>query len=191
MEKRINLFKKGEELFKFDKLVKSYNMYGLGTAVLLLIIFILMSLINLKINLNKENLTQEKTQLTKKLEEDTSQFKLNYISSKTEQIKLYSKDDAHFNQYYDMIRLLFESKAIPQFSNFNINNKQILTLKFDLGTYEELLNVLRFVESNYFLNHFQNLRINSITSGSVNKNESTQRTNLEISGTIKDAITTF
>lgn len=186
MEKRINLFKKVEAFGQLDEQLKKINLYGVAGATLLFIIFLGLFAYNVFLNASVSTFTKEKSSLTAQLSQNDTQYKINYISSKTDQIKLLNKNDAHFSLYYEMLKTVFDQNSIPIFTTFKIDNQQNVNMSFDISTYDDFQKIIGFIQTDTFLSHFKTL---TIQTASFSQGQSTTKDVLQLVGVAKNVNT--
>jgi len=182
MKKRINLFKKEDRYVHLDETLRKVNNWGTGVAVLLFVSFLGLFAYNFFLSTNLIKLTTEKESLSKQLDNTNTQFKINYVANKTDQLKLYSKQDAHFTQYFNQVKDVLDTNGMPAVSSFEVDNKQEVSFSFRPFTYEEFKTILAFVESDPFTSLFKTL---TISSGMYDNATGIPLITLKFTGTMK------
>lgn len=166
--KRINLFKKVDKYVQLDEKLRKVNYYGIAISAVFLIAFLGLFSLNFVLNSQLVSLTQQKQTISGQLAKTDTQFKINYISNKTTELKQYSADDANFTTYYDILQNHLTPNGMPPLDSFVIDNKQNATFSFKVNSYQDLQNVMHFVESKDFSDLFSKLTMkNASYDGTV------------------------
>jgi DNA-dependent RNA polymerase auxiliary subunit epsilon len=186
MGKRINLFKKQESFGQLDEKLKKLNFYGVIFTTVLLVIFLSFFVYNLYLSKNITKLSTQKESLVQQLNQDNTQFKINYISNKTDQIKKYDKNDAHFTAYYDLLKNALQSNSTPVFSSFKIDSKRNIEMDFNIDSYDTFQKILSYTESDDFLKYFNTL---NVQSASYSQSGGTSQNVLQLTGVAKNVNT--
>lgn len=155
--KRINLFKKVDTYVQLDEKLRKINYYGIAISAVFLIAFLGLFSFNFVLNSQLTSLTQQKQSLSGQLEKTDTQFKINYISNKTAELKQYSQDDANFTAYYDILQNKLTPNGMPPLNSFVIDNKQNASFSFKVNSYQDMQNVVHYVESLDFTDLFSKL----------------------------------
>lgn len=166
-----------------DERLKKVNFYGVFVSSVLLIVLLALFGFNLYLNSQLTSLSKQKQSISNQLSRENTQFKINYISNKADQIKEFDKNDAHFTTYYEYLKDAFTNTDVPLFTSFKLDNHQNVQLGFEVGSYDEMQKVIGFVESERFLRHFKTL---SIKAASFSQNLGSEKNTLQFVGIIKN-----
>lgn len=183
MNKRINLFKKADTYLKLDQTLKKVNRYSIFFSVILLSVLLGLFGASYYFNTRRVMLTEEKERLTQQLSQSTTQFKLNYISNKTQQVKLFMDNDVHFISYHDLIKNMLIENGVQDFTSMEIDSSRNVILIFDVTAFEDLRKAISFIESPQFLDAFSSLKIGAITYS--NDNDRSEMS-LRVQGVLKN-----
>lgn len=181
---RINLIKNQETILAFQQM---FARFRLGVHVYLGIFFlvafgVLMYFMSKNSALN-DLLNQKTILLTQLQPTQNDEARLLLLSKKLNNYKEFSKDDAQFIPYYNLLQqVLQNSSQSARLSQFKIDKEQNVQFAFRFTNVDELTQSLRFIETESFLNHFVALSMNSFADGGGSEEG---RFELTFSGTFK------
>jgi len=133
------------------------------SAVLLLFSSVLGFLIfsQLRTQNQLENERQTNLQLLSSKQED--EVKLIKIANKTSDIKLFSKDDANFYPYYEILTQSFsKSSEVANIETLNIEKDRKFNFSISFSNLDSLLETFKFIESEEFLSHFSTIYLKTL-----------------------------
>jgi hypothetical protein len=120
---------------------------------------------------------QKKGLLQSLIENKDIEAKINYFAAKDDQLKLYLKDDAEFLPYYNLLKdiLAFSSES-PILESMTLDKNKSTEFVVRFVQYAPAYEFLKFIESDSFLTHFTELRLNnfSLTQDSTNSEQGYQ-----------------
>ncbi|MEN9327747.1 MAG: hypothetical protein RI947_555 [Candidatus Parcubacteria bacterium] len=177
MKSRINLFQKRQRQDSW-LFTENTKLYSTIIGVVLFIVF--MSFVWLQFRLQSQIVMlqeQKKGLLQSLIENKDIEAKINYFAAKDDQLKLYLKDDAEFLPYYNLLKdiLAFSSES-PILESMTLDKNKSTEFVVRFVQYAPAYEFLKFIESDSFLTHFTELRLNnfSLTQDSTNSEQGYQ-----------------
>ena len=151
----------------YSDILKYFKVFRISllimTIVILLFAFIAGYLIFLQ-SQELEKLTQEKQknlQLLSTKKED--EVKLIKIANKTQDLETFSKDDANFYPYYEILNQSFSlSTESAYIENLNIEKDRKFNFSISFTDIKSLLETFKFIESENFLKNFSTIYLKSL-----------------------------
>lgn len=125
---------------------------------------------------------QKKTYLQLLTERRSDEAKINYIQKKYLDLKTFLKDDAASVPYYQLLSdaikdsstsLTINSSESASLKSFEINKERLASFTISFSAFDELMNFLKFAESQTFIKNFENISLkNFVFIGDKDKMES-------------------
>lgn len=151
----------------YSDILKYFKVFRISllimTIVILLFAFITGYLIFMQTQ-KLEELTQEKQknlQLLSTKKED--EVKLIKIANKTQDFETFSKDDANFYPYYEILNQSFSlSTESANIENLNIEKDRKFNFSISFTDIKSLLETFKFIESENFLKNFSTIYLKSL-----------------------------
>lgn len=108
-----------------------------------------------------ENERQNNLQLLSSKQED--EVKLIKIANKTSDIELFSKDDANFYPYYEILTQSFsKSSEVANIETLNIEKDRKFNFSISFSNLDSLLESFKFIESEEFLSNFSTIYLKTL-----------------------------
>lgn len=177
MKSRINLFQKRQRQDSW-LFTENTKLYSTIIGVMLFIVFMTFVWLQFRLQSQIVTLQEEKKGLLQSLIENKDiEAKINYFAAKDDQLKLYLKDDAEFLPYYNLLKdiLAFSSES-PILESMTLDKNKSTEFVVRFVQYAPAYEFLKFIESDSFLTHFTELRLNnfSLTQDSTNSEQGYQ-----------------
>lgn len=171
---KINLLINREDYQKYQDIFSRLRL----VAIILVIIFSSLFLI-FYLTLKSKNNKVEKLNLQKKTlleilkDKKSDEAKINYIQKKYLDLKMFLKEDAFPSPYYSLLNsALVESSQTAIMKSFEINKNREVSFAISFSDFEKLTSFLKFVESETFLNNFEDISLKSFSvAGGDEKNK--------------------
>jgi len=169
---QINLLVNREDYQKYEN---SFEQLKLSASVLSIILFIFFISFYLsfrnKFNLYEKMNLQKKTYLQLLTERRSDEAKINFIQKKYSDLKIFLKDDASSTPYYQLLSDAIKSSSeSANFKSFEINKDRMTSFTISFSGFDEMMNFLKFVESQSFIKNFENISLkNFIVLGEKEK----------------------
>ena len=151
----------------YSDILKYFKVFRISllvmTTIILLFAFVTGYLIFVQ-SQELEKLTQEKEknlQLLSTKKED--EVKLIKIANKTKDLEIFSKDDANFYPYYEILNQSFSlSTESANIENLNIEKDRKFNFSISFTDIKSLLETFKFIESENFLKNFSTIYLKSL-----------------------------
>ena len=151
----------------YSDILKYFKIFRISllvmTTIILLFAFVTGYLIFVQ-SQELEKLTQEKEknlQLLSTKKED--EVKLIKIANKTKDLEIFSKDDANFYPYYEILNQSFSlSTESANIENLNIEKDRKFNFSISFTDIKSLLETFKFIESENFLKNFSTIYLKSL-----------------------------
>ncbi len=151
----------------YSDVIKYFKIFKITLIVITIVILIFSLSVGYLIFLQSqklEGLTQEKQknlQLLSAKKED--EVKLIKIANKTKDFEIFSKDDANFYPYYEILNQSFSlSSESANIENLNIEKDRKFNFSLSFSKIESLLETFKFIESENFLKNFSTIYLKSL-----------------------------
>jgi type II secretory pathway component PulL len=171
---KINLLINREDYQKYQDIFRRLRL----VAVILVIIFFSLFLIfylTLKSKNDKVDALnlQKKTLLEILKDKKNDEAKINYFQKKYLDLKTFLKEDAFPSPYYSLLNsALVESSQAATMKSFEINKDREVSFTISFSDFEKLTSFLKFIESETFLNNFEDISLKSFSvAGGEDKSE--------------------
>lgn len=158
----------------YQKVEKYFQYLRYAVFILFIIFFVLVSLfLIMRISQNNQinQLQVQKRALLEIVKSKSSdEAKISYIQKKYQSVKEFLKDDAYSLPYYNLLNSAISSSTQPAaLKSFQIAKSREVTFTISYNDLGDLLNFLKFVESEKFLKNFEKLSFKSFTAiGDIN-----------------------
>lgn len=172
---RINLLVSREDYQKYENYFEQLKLSAAVLTVILFILFISFYLVlRNKFNLYEKMNLQKKTYLQQLTERRADEAKINYIQKKYSDLKTFLKDDASSAPYYQLLSdAIKDSSESASLKSFEVNKDRATSFTISFSAFDEMMNFLKFVESQTFIKNFENISLkNFVVLGDKEKKES-------------------
>ena len=172
---RINLLVSREDYQKYENYFEQLKLSAAVLTAILFILFISFYLVlRNKFNLYENMNLQKKTYLQLLSERKGDEAKINYIQKKYLDLKTFLKDDASSAPYYQLLSsAIKDSSESASLKSFEVNKDRMTSFTISFSAFKELMNFLKFVESQTFIKNFENISLkNFVVLGEKEKKES-------------------
>jgi hypothetical protein len=180
MTKRINLFNEKRRSALSPELAQNIRVTETVMAVVFCAIFGILAIVQVQQKRTYETLLSQKKDLIEYQQDNQARdLKVGYLIQKDSQFQEYSKDDAQFVPYYNLLKeLLNVSSDSGQLEDMTLDKSKSTQFTIRFNTYEPTFEFLRYVESETFLKNFVGLTLNSF---SLVSDDSSARKGYELS----------
>lgn len=182
---KINLLTKPQSYFTLELYFKYFRI----VTYTLLILFIIVSSAFFAIKQLKSNelnsiLIKKQEYLNYFIKENTNEADFVYFVKKKKQLNEFLKDDVRLIllPYYKLLTNTIQSLPGAVLVASKINIDRTVNFEIRTTTYESLSNIFKLVESDQFINKFDELKLNSFSASEVTSNDY----KLSFSGTLKE-----
>lgn len=160
---RINLLVSREDYQKYESFFEQLKLSAAVLTVILFIFFISVYLVlRNKFSLYENMNLQKKTYLQLLSERRGDEAKINYIQKKYLDMKTFLKDDAASAPYFQLLSdAIKDSSESASLKSFEINKDRMASFTISFSAFDELMNFLKFAESQTFIKNFENISLNS------------------------------
>lgn len=157
----INLLVSREDYQKYENFFEQLKLSAVILTIILFILFICIYLvIKNKFNLYEKMNLQKKTFLQLLTERKADEAKISYIQKKYSDLKKFLKDDSSSTPYYQLLsNAVKHSSESASLKSFEVNKERITSFTISFSTFDELMNFLKFAESQTFIKNFQNISL--------------------------------
>jgi len=172
---RINLLISREDYRKYESFFEQLKLSATVLTVILFVIFIFFYLVlRNKFSLYENMNLQKKTHLQLLSERRGDEAKINYIQKKYLDLKTFLKDDAASAPYYQLLSsAIKDSGKSAGLKSFEVNKDRITSFTVSFSAFKELMDFLKFAESQTFIKNFENISLkNFVVLGKKEKKES-------------------
>ncbi len=172
---RINLLISREDYRKYESFFEQLKLSATVLTVILFVIFIFFYLVlRNKFSLYENMNLQKKTHLQLLSERRGDEAKINYIQKKYLDLKTFLKDDAASAPYYQLLSsAIKDSSKSAGLKSFEVNKDRITSFTVSFSAFKELMDFLKFAESQTFIKNFENISLkNFVVLGKKEKKES-------------------
>mgnify|MGYP001567028367 CR=1 FL=1 len=172
---RINLLVSREDYQKYENYFEQLKLSAAVLTAILFILFISFYLVlRNKFNLYENMNLQKKTYLQLLSERKGDEAKINYIQKKYLDLKTFLKDDASSAPYYQLLSsAIKDSSESASLKSFEVNKDRMTSFTISFSAFKELMNFLKFAESQTFIKNFENISLkNFVVLGEKEKKES-------------------
>ncbi len=165
----INLIKNNESVYKLQQ---NFRLFRLGSYVYIGI-FCLVTIgvfsVFVQKNSDLDRLLITKAQLLNQLQSTQSnEARLILLSKKLNNYNQFSKDDARFIPYYNLLlQVLKTSSQSARLAQFRVDKKRNAQFAFAFTNEQQLSESFTFIESNEFLDKFAELRLKNFSDTST------------------------
>jgi hypothetical protein len=198
MAKRINLLIHRQKK-PLPKILVSLSRTGKKIVSFIgIVFFVIFIFINYQIILGKKEIVKlesiKKDYLNYLIENKDNEAELRYFNAKEQQLKEYSKDDASFLPYYQVLlnalNYASDSAAISTseavlLKNISIDKNRRSEFNIQLANLEVAVNFMRYVESDVFLNNFDELVLTNFNLFETKQTEKSENYQFKFSGVFK------
>lgn len=151
----------------YSDILKYFKIFRISLLIMTIIILLFTIIVGYLIFMQSqklEELTQEKQknlQILSTKKED--EVKLIKIANKTQDIETFSKDDANFYPYYEILNQSFSlSTESANIENLNIEKDRKFNFSISFIDIKSLLETFKFIESENFLKNFSTIYLKSL-----------------------------
>ncbi|MEX1052468.1 MAG: hypothetical protein WEC80_01310 [Patescibacteria group bacterium] len=161
---RINLLVNKKGTSKVQQYLRFFKLTLVIVSSVLLLFssvlgFLIFSQLQTQNKLEKEKLSNLETLST----EQENEVKLIKIANKTSDIELFSKDDANFYPYYQILTQSFnQSSEAANIETLNIEKDRKFNFSISFSNLNSLLENFKFIESEGFLSNFSTIYLKSL-----------------------------
>lgn len=165
MKKKINLLTKQKKYQTYETIFKAVKITCVLTIILFVtsytVYYIILSSQKKELNLY---LTQKKNALEYITQNKEVEAKFVYFSSKLQQISQILTEDVNFHPYYTVLTESLKSASPEgQLEKVSIDRNRTVDFSVNLADTPSLLSFLRFIESENFLENFDQLSLTNFT----------------------------
>jgi len=162
---KINLIISREDYQKYENIFFWIKIFFI---ILLIVFFVIFGTFYLKTNNESRFNSRLKEQNSALLEElqykSGDEEKILYLQKKFADLRLYLKDDAYSSPYYSLLNSAIKESSQSSFlKSFKIDKNRQVDFTISFFSFPELSSFFRFIESNVFLNNFENISLKSFT----------------------------
>ena len=186
MKKRLNLFNRKKRFDFFSAYANKVKQYGSVIGVILFIVFVFTIIQTISVRGQVQSLTKSKQKYLALLINDKDiEANTRYFKGKQTQLLKYEKDDARFLPYYSvLVSALSSSSQSATLDSIEIDKNRDATFIVKFKDYDGMVQFLKYVESEEFLNNFEALSMASLnlsrSSGSSTKVQSAVNKNYQL-----------
>ncbi|MBI4974046.1 hypothetical protein HZC27_05550 [Candidatus Roizmanbacteria bacterium] len=186
MKKRLNLFNRKKRFDFFSAYANKVKQYGSVIGVILFLVFIFTIIQTIAVRGQVQSLTKSKQKYLALLINDKDiEANTRYFKGKQTQLLKYEKDDANFLPYYSvLVSALSSSSQSATLDSIEIDKNRDATFIVKFKDYDGMVQFLKYVESEEFLNNFEALSMASLNlsraSGSTTKVQSAVNKNYQL-----------
>lgn len=161
MKKTINLLQKRGLYARAEYRFLLFRRFVLGLSVLFLLICLFFTYQYFQTKLQIDALQSKQNQLLRDLQLNSQkEAQLVVLSKKLSQYNKFSKDDAKFIPYYNLLlKTLQSASQSAKLSQFNIDKNRKVSFTLTFASFDELISSFRFIETPSFLNNFLTLTL--------------------------------
>ncbi len=162
MIKKINLFRTKPKKLTSPLIIffaGKGKKYGVFFSIIFFIGFLTVNFLIIKDKAKIRQLNAKKEEYLKYLlDNKDSEAKFRYFKAKQKQLSDYYGDDASFLPYYQVLTdALKPASESASLESVTINNKRDASFNVKITDYDKAINFLKYVESDDFLNNFDEL----------------------------------
>lgn len=165
MSQHINLLQNRAKIVELQHRYAILRKVVYGYVALFFLMCIAASFYLFTLSSEQKMLDTQKTQLLQSMQGFQEQeAKLTLLGNKVNQFDTYIRDDAQFSPYYNiLLEALQQSSESAQLSEFTIDKSREAKFTLKFKSFENMLASFRFIESQEFLEHFEELSMNNFS----------------------------
>ena len=164
MKKRLNLFNRKKRFDFFSAYANKVKRYGSVFGVIFFLLFVFIIIQTISVRGQVQTLTKKKQLYLALLINDKDiEANTRYFKGKQTQLLKYEKDDARFLPYYSvLVSALSSSSQSATLDSIEIDKNRDATFIVKFGDYDGMVQFLKYVESEEFLDNFEALSMASL-----------------------------
>lgn len=165
MKKRLNLFSRKKRFDSFALFAMQVKRIGTLAGIVLFGIFLFVIIQTFMLRSQLQDLTKKKELYLSVLsQEKDTEANIRYFKGKQTQLYNYEKDDARFVPYYSVLLkvLSLSSSHSATLDSIEIDKNRATSFIVKFSDYDSMVEFLKYVESDDFLNNFETLSMASL-----------------------------
>lgn len=172
---RINLLTTRDDYIKIERSLQLLRIVAVSYFFIFIAVAIIFVLIQFLQNRNIQDLIRQKGILLSSLNNyKNEEAKLVFVARKVNAYDKFILDDARFLPYYNLLNSALETtsevsaEASPSasLSSFTIDKERIVSFTLLFSSVSEMVDSFRYIESESFLQNFEQLSLSGLTLGS-------------------------
>ncbi len=174
IKSKINLAVSREDYQKYELYFFWLKIAVLGLGIIFFIVFLSLFITLRSKGAQNTDLSSQKQGLLAALEDKQGdEAKIFYLQKKYSDLTGFLKDDSSSLPYYSLLTdALKESTQASNIKSFAIDKSRAVSFTIAFNSFPDLLNFFKFIESEVFLNNFEQISLKSFTViGSEDKTE--------------------
>jgi hypothetical protein len=169
----INLLASRDEYLKIERSLRILHIAVIVYCCLFIVGALSFTFLQYQQSRNIQNLIDQKTTLLASLSNYKDQeAQLVFVAKKVQSYNKFILDDARFLPYYNLLSSALKNTSESSggtssaiLSSFKIDKVRAVSFTLIFGSVEEMVDSFRYVESEGFLNNFEQLSLNGLTVG--------------------------